>query len=713
VTRIVVRLRAWEPGRLPEILLACGAERLPDKVIPQLRIAVALSSDDRADAVLAAANAHPEIEHAYRNVRLERSAEHLVASNDALLDECWHLKRVGAFQAHKITTGSPEIKQAVIDCGYDAHPDVDPIAAGNGYSTGQDLPDPQNPDQYVFPGTNLKYSHGLWVQSYMAGRRNNGIGVAGVAPGCPVVMVSEYAPDDGTGGEVGDNLVDALEAFVWATDAGARVINASLAFADNNPGPHTDTEAALQYAWDHGALVFLAAGNNGVVLDTATNPRFFLQESGEATQVTVGNTQHNDSPRPASNYGPLVELCAPGTYCLAPSLGPLNEPVYHYATGTSFSSPITAAVASLVLSVNPALTNAQVRALLLDTADESFDPTFAARFPNAGMVNAAKAVTKALATLSPAVLASRFPARAGQTVFPCAGFWKAPPYASLPSVWDEPTSAWLPITEGPWSLISVSGGVATTTLDGPISIDLTGYASGDEVDAVELWVGESLIYRGPPARIATTASSGGPPQQVKVVVHAGAVSAEETYSDVVVASMAVVGVPAPGPLVDADLPAAWALDAAGGSFRLIADAASRNGGSAPLLFEGVQVGTIQWWGDLDEEEEDPMPASTASAPTTVACVTTEYRRLDPAPLENRTRVTVCTPDGGAGRLGVVFSTSDVPPVVGTVPQHVLAADADALPPGLGAITEAIRVYAKAIDADTSPGVGQFGLPVVP
>jgi subtilisin family serine protease len=61
-----------------------------------------------------------------------------------------------------------------------------------------------------------------------------------------------------------------------------------------------------------------------------------------------------------SNYGPEQEVVAPGVNVL--STIPANG--YAWADGTSMASPEVAGLAALLLSYDPTLTNAQVRAIL-------------------------------------------------------------------------------------------------------------------------------------------------------------------------------------------------------------------------------------------------------------------------------------------------------------------------------------------------------------
>ena len=88
-----------------------------------------------------------------------------------------------------------------------------------------------------------------------------------------------------------------------------------------------------------------------------------------------------------SDYGNWIALAAPGTAILST----VNGGGYGTWWGTSFSSPIAAGVAALVLAVNPSLQNSAVVSLLEQTAD-NIGP---ANYFGAGLVNAYQAVMAA------------------------------------------------------------------------------------------------------------------------------------------------------------------------------------------------------------------------------------------------------------------------------------------------------------------------------
>src|SRR6266545_533328 len=72
--------------------------------------------------------------------------------------------------------------------------------------------------------------------------------------------------------------------------------------------------------------------------------------------VGVSATDQYDNLAGWSSYGSSVDVSAPGLSIYTTA----NGGGYRYASGTSFSSPITAGLAGLIFSLNPSLTNSQV-----------------------------------------------------------------------------------------------------------------------------------------------------------------------------------------------------------------------------------------------------------------------------------------------------------------------------------------------------------------
>jgi hypothetical protein len=141
---------------------------------------------------------------------------------------------------------------------------------------------------------------------------------------------------------------------------------------------------AVNYAWNKGAVIFACAHNYST--DTPYYP------AACANVVAVSATTSSDTLASFSNYGTWVDISAPGASILTTSRGGGE---YGNWSGTSFSSPITAGVAALILAANPSLTNAQVVDILTQSADDLGSTGFDKYF-GYGRVNAFQSILAAL-----------------------------------------------------------------------------------------------------------------------------------------------------------------------------------------------------------------------------------------------------------------------------------------------------------------------------
>ena len=98
--------------------------------------------------------------------------------------------------------------------------------------------------------------------------------------------------------------------------------------------------------------------------------------------MAVSATTSSDAPASFSNYGNWIDIAAPGTSILTTN----NGGGYGYWNGTSFSSPIAAGLAALIMSANPSLSNAQVFDIITQNADDLGEPGFDIYYGN-GRVN--------------------------------------------------------------------------------------------------------------------------------------------------------------------------------------------------------------------------------------------------------------------------------------------------------------------------------------
>jgi subtilisin family serine protease len=255
--------------------------------------------------------------------------------------------RLAEFQldaAHALSTGAGVIV-AVVDTGVDfSHPLLAGSIASGGFDfVARDL-DPSDERDFVDndnDGTvDEQYGHGTFIASL----------VLAIAPDAQILPVRVLdAEGFGNASTVGAGIV-------WAADAGAQIINVSIEMA-------TDSEAvkeAISYARDRGATVVAAAGNGGNS-DIGFPARF--SDVLAVTSLGVG-----DVVAPFANTGSQIDLAAPGMDLIGAVPMDLNLAGTARWSGTSFSVPLVAGSAALVLALDPALEATAVGEQLRETA---------------------------------------------------------------------------------------------------------------------------------------------------------------------------------------------------------------------------------------------------------------------------------------------------------------------------------------------------------
>ncbi len=286
------------------------------------------------------------VEHAQPNYvyTLERSV------NDTYIGSQWHLNTIGAFNAWDTTMGSSDIRVAVIDTGVDLnHPDL----------TGQIVAQTDVVDNDG--SAQDDDGHGTHVAGIIAAKADNGIGVAGVAPGVKLIAVDVFGfyLNGGTL-EFGALTSEVIEGIQYAVSNGADVINMSLSGPDYDPAFRNAVDAAVSA----GVVVVVAAGNTSS--GGITGARY---PSDFESCISVIATDSNDMKASWSNFGAEKDIAAPGvsiysTYYDASS----HSSGYEYMSGTSMASPVVAGVVALMLSENPGLSVNDVKNILFSTA---------------------------------------------------------------------------------------------------------------------------------------------------------------------------------------------------------------------------------------------------------------------------------------------------------------------------------------------------------
>jgi subtilisin family serine protease len=317
----------------------------------------------------------------FRDVRLDPT---VTAHEDTVP---WGLGRIGAdvvwggsAGAVSVAPGRPAgagILVAVIDTGIDkTHPDLQAnLVGGRNYVRACAFCAP------VAANWNDDNGHGSHVAGTI-GALDNGSGVIGVAPDLNLYAI-KVLNSQGNG-----SLSDVVAGIDHAVAVGARVINLSLGSGANDPA----LKAAVDRAAAAGILVVASAGNSGAGADTVGYPAKY--ESAFAVAATCGPTVTSycttlDARASFSSTGPSVDIAAPGdaVYSTYRSGG------YATLSGTSMAAPHVAGAAALILSCNPSLNGAAVRAAMvgtvLDLGPAGVDNSFGAGLLNADAANIA------------------------------------------------------------------------------------------------------------------------------------------------------------------------------------------------------------------------------------------------------------------------------------------------------------------------------------
>ncbi|WP_243094963.1 S8 family peptidase [Thermus thalpophilus] len=211
--------------------------------------------------------------------------------------------------------------------------------------------------------------HGTHVAGTVAAV-NNTVGVLGVAPAAELWAVKVLS---GSGSGSISGIVQGLNWVIAHNNGGKpKVVNMSLGGGgtDDQDGlycPTTRSQDAFHNAiqkavCDYRITVVVAAGNEG---DNAANHTPAAYD--EVITVSATNSQ-NDWPS-WSNYGPDVDLAAPGVSIL--STWNTSTTAYNTISGTSMATPHVAGAAALVLSRYPSYTPSQVKAALLQNAEST------------------------------------------------------------------------------------------------------------------------------------------------------------------------------------------------------------------------------------------------------------------------------------------------------------------------------------------------------
>lgn len=343
----------------------------------------------------------------------------------------WHLKgnagdvksAINAEAAWSYTQGSASVVIAVLDTGvrFD-HPDLRRLTAGGRLLDGYDFVSEDGPNQFIAandgsgwdsdpsdPGDWIDAAliaanasalsdcseedsswHGTRTAGIIGALSQNGTGISGIDWNALILPVRVL-------GRCGGFTSDIVSGMRWAAGLHvigvpdnfhpAKVINMSLG---GSGACSVMEQVAVDEIIARGTVIVASAGNSGQGVESPGNCRGV---------ITVGGVRHTGTKVGYSSLGPEVTVTAPAGNCV--NVGANQACLYSIDTttdsgtkapagasytdqmnsnvGTSFSAPMVAAVAGLMLGINPTLTPAQTKAAIQSSSRPfPVDPTLAA-----------------------------------------------------------------------------------------------------------------------------------------------------------------------------------------------------------------------------------------------------------------------------------------------------------------------------------------------
>ena len=285
------------------------------------------------------------------------------ASNDADFAKQWSLAKIGAPEAWAHSTGQG-VRVGIVDTGVDLnHEDL----AGRVVESTSCVGAAGDPAKCKGSAQDDQ-GHGTHVAGIIAANKDNGLGIAGVAPDAQLVVAKALSAA-GAGTEEDINA-----GIKWVVDHGARVVNLSL--GDPNfiftSLMGTGMREGIEYAWSKGAVPVVASGNSNLLGLGLGSSNY-----GDLNAIIVGATGPNDevaeysSPIGSAKWG----ILAPGgagdgnpAHDIYSTFWKQGKPnAYESLAGTSMATPHVVGAVALLLAEG--LTPQQAVERLISTSD--------------------------------------------------------------------------------------------------------------------------------------------------------------------------------------------------------------------------------------------------------------------------------------------------------------------------------------------------------
>ena len=202
-------------------------------------------------------------------------------------------------------------------------------------------------------GTNDCQGHGTHVASTAAG---TSYGVATSADVVPVRVLDCFGSGNNS------TVIAGLDYVASYPLNGKRaVVNLSL-----GGSPSALLDSAVNSLISQGIVVVVAAGNDGDDIDETQHDACQYSPARVPAAITVAATDIDDSRSFFSNYGPCVDIFAPGSDINGASIDPTDD--YATKSGTSMAVPHVTGAAAIALTAFPSFSPANIATVLTSDA---------------------------------------------------------------------------------------------------------------------------------------------------------------------------------------------------------------------------------------------------------------------------------------------------------------------------------------------------------
>ena len=297
------------------------------------------------------------------------------------------------------------VKVAIIDEGVDlSHPDLaSNLLSGYDATGNNSLGAPQGDD-----------SHGTNCAGIVAAVANNGIGIAGIASSSKILPVRIAFGLPNGAWQTSDSWI--ANGINWAVNNGADILSCSW----GGGSPSNSINNAIDNAVNNGRNVNGLVRGCVVLFSSGNGNSGVSYPASRGNVIAVGASSMCDQRKTptscdgenwwGSNFGTGIDIVAPGVKIystdISGSAGYSSNNYFPSFNGTSAACPHAAATAALILSLNPNLSQAQVRQILETKTDKITGYTYLSNVsgqPNGtwnnevgyGRVNACQAVVEA------------------------------------------------------------------------------------------------------------------------------------------------------------------------------------------------------------------------------------------------------------------------------------------------------------------------------